>query len=208
MSGEKKRHRWRRGPLLIEENLTIESKLRKTSTTTEEQNHTENTIRKWYPNDEDDDRNENEIPVRILSPNETISEKIERVLRRINAWTNETSSTPTNNTNSIQRDSLQDTSFNKTNVSTYDNIRQRQRYKSRFTKPPSSSLFDSFRQQCCSSTPVDRNMDQNQQRSTQRPYSMVFIDERSSPVTTTSCLLPNHDKDLYEGQDRQVRGGV
>jgi hypothetical protein len=37
---------------------------------------------------------------------------------------------------------------------------------------------------------------------------MVFIDERSSPVTTTSCLLPNHDKDLYEGQDRQVRGGV
>jgi hypothetical protein len=206
MSGEKKRHRWRRGPILIEENLTIDSKLTKTTTSTEEEKHTENTIRKWYNNDEDDDnRNENEIPLRILSPNETISERIERVLRRINAWTNETSSTPTNDTNNnIQRDSLHDTSFNKTDISNYDNIRQRQQYKSRFTKPPTCSLFNSFRQRCCSSTSVEPNINQ-----THRPYSMVFTDQPLPPMTTTSCVLPNNNNNnLYEEEDRKVRGRV
>jgi len=205
MSGEKKRHRWRPGPIFVEENITVDSKLRKTTqtSTTEEEKHTENKIRKWYNNniDEDDDnRTSSEIPLRTLSPNETISERIERVLRRINAWTNETSSTPTNN---IQRESLHDTSFNKTNLSAYDNIRQRQRYKSRFIKPPTNSLFNSFRQRCCSSTSAEPNVNQNQQH---RPHSMVFIDESFPSITTTSCILPNDNpNNLYEDEDRKVR---
>jgi hypothetical protein len=209
MSGEKQRHRWRRDPILIEENIIIDSKLTTITTRTEEQTHTKNTKRQWYNNDED----EKNQPI-ILSPtppppppplNETISEKIERVLRKINGWTNETSSTATNhNNNNIQREPLQDTSFNKTNSSAYDNICQGHQNESRFSKPISNSVFNSFRQRCCSSTYTDPNMVKNQKISTNRPYSMICVDD---PLPPRSSRLTKDDNNYFrEGQNRKVRG--
>jgi hypothetical protein len=196
MSGEKKRHRWRQSPILIEENIVIDSKSTTVTTKIEEQKHTETTKRHWYNNE--DER---------LQPNATISEKIERVLRKINSWTNETSSTATNhNNNNIQREPLQDTSFNKANLSGYDNIFQGRQNESRFTKPTSNSLLNSIRQRCCSSTYNNPNMVKNQQTSSHRPYSMIFIDD---PLPPTSCRITKDDKDyFYEGQDRKVRGKI
>ena len=196
MSGEKRRHRWRRGPVLVEENLTIDSKSITTTTRIEEEKHTENIRRKWYDNDE------NELQPTSLLPTETISEKIERILRKINAWTNDASPTSTNNDKPPE--SLQDISFNKTDLSTYDEIRQRQQYKSRFTKPTSSSLLNSLRQRCCSSAQADSARIPNHQIPVHRPYSMAFIDEPLPPC------LPSNDNDncLHEGQDRKVRERV
>jgi hypothetical protein len=210
MSGKKKRHRWRQSPILIEENITIDSKSTTITTRTDEQKHTENTIRRWYHNDEDEKTNQNEIQPIVLLPNETISEKIERILRKINAWTNESSSpssTTTNHNNShIPREPLQDTSFNKTNLSTYDNIRQGQQNESRFTKPTYNSSFNSFRQRCCSSTYTDPTMVKNQQISTHRPYSMICTDKPLPPASC--CLTKDKNNYLSEGQDRKVRGRI
>jgi hypothetical protein len=200
MSGEKKRRRWRRDPVLIEENITIDSTT--TTTRTEERKHIESTVCKWYNNDEDDNVNTKEIPPILLIPNETVSEKIDRVLRRINAWTNETSSTTSNTNNNIQREPLQDASFNKTDLSGYDNIRQRQSNESHFSKPTYNSLLNSIRRRCCSSTYGDPNVIQTQQIPAHRPYSMTFIDE-PLPMTTKSCRLSN--REFYEGQNRKVR---
>lgn len=204
MSGEKKRHRWRQSPILIEENITIDSKLTTITTTIEERKHTENTRYQLYNIDPDDDDDEEKLPSKIIPTNETITERIERVLRRINAWTNETSSTATNhNNNNIQREPLQDTSFNKTNLSAYDNICQGQKNESRFSKPTSKSVLNTFRQRCCSSTYTDSDMIKNEPISSHRPFSMISIDD---PLPAMSCGLTK-DKNNYfhEGQDRKVR---
>jgi hypothetical protein len=203
MSGEKQRHRWRQDPILIEENIIIDSKSTTITTTTEEQKHTKNTKRHWYNNDDEDEKNQ---PIILTPPlNETISEKIERVLRKINGWTNETSSTATNhNNNNIQREPLQDTSFNKTNLSAYDNIYHGQQNESHFSKPISNSVLNSFRPRCCSSTYTDSNMVKNQQISTNRPFSMVCVDD---PLPPTTCRLPKNDNNYSnERQNRKVRG--
>jgi hypothetical protein len=205
MSGEKKRHRRRHSPILIEENITIDSKLTTTtSITTEENKHTENTIRKWYHTDEVDDNTQDEIQSKILLPNEKISKKIERVLRKINAWTNERSSTPTNNNNDMEQTSVHDTSFNKTNLPIYDNIHQDQRYESRFIKP------NSFQQRCRSSTRSDPNVIKCSRISTHQPYSTMTFPDRPLPrMTTTSCAINNDKRNYFsEGQNRKVRGKV
>lgn len=199
MSGEKQRHRWRRSPILIEEKLTIDSKSTTTSRRTDEEKHIENTIRKWYSrNEESDERNQQEISSRILPANESLAGKIERVLRRINAWTNEISSSSTATTsNHLQREPLQDISFNKTNLSTYEKIRLRQTYQSH-------QPTNSFRQRCCSSTYTEPDRIQSQQISTHRPFSMVFINE---PFPST-CLLTNEKYNYshrFQGQERKVR---
>lgn len=181
MSGEKKRYRWHRSPLLIEENFIINSKSSSTTTTTtirtQEEKHTENTRCKWY----DDDDDEDDIEFTRLTPNETISEKIDRVLRKINAWTNETSTI--NNPNNQD-----ETIFNKTTkpLSNYDNIYRKQ-YNSNVSKPPTyNSLLNSLRRRCSSSTYGDPSMIKTQQISTHRPYSMTFIDEPSYNNNNTS----------------------
>jgi hypothetical protein len=210
MSGEKTRHRRRHhSPLLIEENIIIDSKsTTTTSITTEEKKHTKNTIRKWYPTDEVDENTQDEIRSKILLPNEKISKKIERVLRKINAWTNEISSTPpTNNNNDMQQTSIHDTSFNKTNLPVYDNIHQDQRYESRFIKPTSNSFQQ---QRGRSSTRSDPNVIKCSRISTHHPYStMTFADRPLPRMTTTSCAI-NNDKHNYfsEGQNRKVRGRI
>lgn len=200
MSGEKKRRRWRQRPVLIEENITIDSKSSTTITTrSEEQKHTENTRRQWYQKKEDEQTYPQESPSTIFLPNEKLSEKIDRVLRKINAWTNETSPTATNH-NNIQRESLQDTSFNKTNLSAYDNICQGQQNESQ-------PIGNSFRQRCCSSTYTNSNMGKNPQISIPRPYSTIYIDESLSP--TASCLTKDKNNYLHEGQqERKVRGRI
>ncbi|CAF4961459.1 unnamed protein product, partial [Rotaria socialis] len=191
MSGEKKRHRWRRSPILIEEKTKIDSKSVKTKTTTEEEKHTENTVRKWYNNnnngdddddDDDDASNQSENQPTQQLPNATIANKIERVLRKINAWTNESVSASTNNSdNNIQRETLQDTAFNETNLSAYDNIHHKQENKSRSKKATSHKSLDSVRQRC-SSTHAEPNMIKNQQISNDRPYSMTFANEPLSSM--------------------------
>jgi hypothetical protein len=164
MSGEKKRHRCRHGLILIEENLITNSTSTTTTIRTEEQKHTENTHRKWY--------NDKDLQLTSLLPNETISDKIDRVLKKINAWTN---------------DDNQESLFN------YDNIHQRQE-NSNSTKPTSTSLINSFRRRCSSTTRADNpSMIKTQQISTHRPYSMAFIDE------------PSTNNYSYEGQNRKVK---
>jgi len=163
MSGEKKRYRWRRSPLLIEENLIINSKLTSTTTTTrtEEEKHTKNFRRKWFSqddadgNDDDDDGDEEgeKSDDKNHRPTETIAEKIDRVLKKINAWTNETS---VNNPNPNIHDDI----FTNKHVDLYDNIQQQQ-------KP------NQFRRRCSSST----NDDLSSLKYDQRPYSMAFINE-------------------------------
>ncbi|CAF4291132.1 unnamed protein product, partial [Rotaria magnacalcarata] len=72
------------------------------TTRSEDEKCTATTRRKWYKknddavdddDDDDDDNNNNnnniQRPRRF--PSETITEKIDRILRKINAWTNETS---------------------------------------------------------------------------------------------------------------------
>ena len=208
MSGEKKRRRRKHGPVLIEENVI--TNLRSTTTTikTEEQKHTENTVRQFYHTDEDEESVSDDLQSTAIPSNEKISKKIERVLRKINAWTNEVSSTPTHHNNDMQQDSLQDMSFNKTNLPVYDNPQQGQRHESSFIKPMSSSLFHSFRQRCCSSTYTNPNILNSQQISAHRPHSlMTFADKPLPQMTTASCLV-NNDNKTYpsEGQTRKVRG--
>ncbi|CAF4926726.1 unnamed protein product [Rotaria magnacalcarata] len=208
MSGEKKRHRWRSSPILIEEKTKIDSKSVKTKTTTEEEKHTENTVRKWYNNNDDDDdddaSNQSESQPTKQLPNATIVNKIERVLRKINAWTNETASTSTNNSdNNIQRETLQDTSFNETNLSAYDDAHHKQKYKSRSKKATSHKSLDSIRQRCCSSTYAEPNIIKNQQIPTHRPYSMTFANEPLS-----SMKINDNMNYTCEGFDRKVRERV
>jgi len=199
MSGEKKRYRWQRGPLLIEENFIINSKSSSTTTTirTEEEKHTENTRRKWYNNDDDEDDDDDEdIQLTKLTPNETISEKIDRVLRKINAWTNETSTIDNSNNNQEQ------TSSNKLikPLSKYDHITRRQ-YNSNFTKPTYDSSLNSFRRRCSSSTYSDTSMTKVKQIPTHRPYSMTFIDEPTK--VTKPCH--NNNKVFYERPNEKLR---
>lgn len=116
MNGEKAQRRSRRLPIRVEEKLTINS----TSTTTE-------IHRQWYENKDDkdgndddlDDDDDDDIPFHTLAPDETIAEKIERLLKRINAWTNETT---TNNQKPID----EQTTFTKTSKSScnYENFQQ------------------------------------------------------------------------------------
>jgi len=200
MSGEKKRYRWHRGPLLIEENFIINSKSSSTTTTikTEEEKHTENTRRKWYNNDDEDDDEDEDIQPTILTPNETISEKIDRVLRKINAWTNETSIIDNTNNNQEQ------TSLNKLikPLSKYDHITRKQ-YNSNVTKPTYNSSLNSFRRRCSSSTYGDPSMIKTQQIPTHRPYSMTFIDEPTT-IVTKSCNN-NNNKLFHQRPNEKLR---
>lgn len=209
MSGEKKRSRWRRALPLREESRRINSKSSSTTTKTQEEKHTEKIQRKWYKkpnnntdqtNDDDDDNDEN---IRLLLPNETISEKIDRVIRKIDAWTNETSTTRTRTTTRTTNNNTtikQQTSFNQTNppLFNYDRIYRRQ-YPSSQPKPAYTSLINSFRRRCSSSTYSDQSMNKIHQISSHRPYSMTFIDE-PLPMTT----LHDHQS-FYENPTRPMR---
>jgi hypothetical protein len=202
MSGEKRRrHQWKHGPVLIEENIIIDSKSTTITTRTEEEKHIENTRCHWYENDDDDDNDKAKNFNDMSSPNETISDRIERVLRKINVWTNETSSTATNHdNNNIQPESLQDISINKTNLSLYDNIRQGQQNQTCRPKSTSNSFFNSFRPRCCVSTYANPMMVKNQSR----PYSMVCVDESIPPISC--CSMKNNNQNYsYQRQDRKVR---
>ena len=200
MSGEKKRRRWRRAPLLVEENLTIDSTSTTTTTRIQEEKHIENVRRQWYDQSKDDENDETtdgkEIPLMTLLRDETIAEKIDRVLKKINAWTHETSTTATaaaaaappttssNNHHYHHHPSIhQDTSFNKTSKSSsnYDNIRQ-QCYPSTFAKPVPSSLVHASRRRSSSSNRPTRGEGDSSvmispEISTHRPHSMTFFDE-------------------------------
>ncbi|CAF4294650.1 unnamed protein product, partial [Rotaria magnacalcarata] len=71
------------------------------TTRSEDEKCTATTRRKWYKknddavddddDDDDDNNNNNNIQRPRRFPSETITEKIDRILRKINAWTNETS---------------------------------------------------------------------------------------------------------------------
>ncbi|CAF1050628.1 unnamed protein product [Adineta ricciae] len=217
MSGEKKRSRWRRALPFREESRRINSKSSTTTTKTQEEKHTENIQRKWYkkPNDnadqtndvavddDDDDDNDERIRLSLLLPNETISEKIDRVIRKIDAWTNETSTTRTRTTTRTTNNNTtikQQTSFNQTNppVFNYDKIYRRQ-YPSSQPKPAYTSLINSFRRRCSSSTYSDQSMNKIHQISSHRPYSMIFIDE---PLPMTN--LHDHQS-FYEKPTRSMR---
>ena len=205
MSGNKRRHRWRHGPVLVEENITIDSSTRTTST--EEKNHIENTTRKWYG--PDDDGITTSPSSASVSANESLSEKIDRVLRRINAWTNETSSTTSNNNNNSnarQHRPVQETSLNKSNPSGYDNIPQGQSSESRTSdKPKSSSFLHSVRQRCCSSARPAPNLFQMRPTgTTHRPYSMTFVEDPLA-ATGTSRPAASHDYFDYERPASKVR---
>ncbi|UJR14892.1 hypothetical protein I4U23_001876 [Adineta vaga] len=205
MSGEKKRSRWRRALPLREEKRQINSKSSTTTTKTQEEKHSENIRRKWYKkskdnnddidNNDDDDDIDEDIRLSILLPHETISEKIDRVIRKIDAWTNETSTTRTRTTTTNHNNTTikQETSFNQTAkpLFNYDQIHRRQ-YPPTHSKPAYTSIINTFRRRCSSSTYSDQSMNKIQKISTHRPYSMTFIDE-PLPMTT----LHDH-KSFYE----------
>ena len=190
--------------MLVEENITTDSKSITTTTRAEEQKHTENIIRKWYDHDDNDENNSNNIQHTTFLPNKTMAEKIERILRKIDRWTNETTSIPINNNgNHMQRDPLQDKSFSNSNLSTYDNIHQDRECKSRSKKPISNSLANPFRQRYRSSAYIDPSEALSQQTSVHRPYSMVFTNDPSTSMTNISSVLTN---DNYNDElDRKVR---
>jgi hypothetical protein len=215
MNSEKKRRRCRRTPVLIEENLTINSSSTTTKTQRQEEKHIENIRRQWYDrhnhrkhdasnqqsrrgngdnnkngnhndnNDDDDDDDDDDdgdgdgddrnIPLATLLPDETIAEKIDRVLKKINAWASETSTSHHQKTNNpIQ----QGTAFNKTSKlsSNYDNIRQ-QCYGSTYRKSTSNLLLNGNRRRSSSSSNGYPARTVPCDLSAHRPYSMTFIDE-------------------------------
>ena len=184
MSSEKRRRRRKHGPIVIEENVIIDSKSTTITTHTEEQKHIANTRRQWYPNE--------------AHANETLSERIERVLRKINGWTNETSLTSTTNHNNThsQQDSLQNISLNKTNSSAYDNIPQGQSDETHLPKSTSNSFFHTLRQQCCSSNYCHPTLVKNQSQ----PISLT-------PMMENATTKPKKHS-FSEKQDRKVRDPV
>ncbi|CAF1137959.1 unnamed protein product [Rotaria sordida] len=196
MSGEKKRYRWRRRPVLVEESLIINSTLTTITTRDKEEKHTENIQRKWYNNNNNND--DEDIQLKTLSPNETISEKIDRILKKINAWTND-SSIPTrnnnnnNNNNNTNNSTQQKMPFNKTknsssSSSNHENIQRRTNNK----KANSTASSDTFRQRCSSSTYEDSPMIKLEKLTNPRPYSMTFIQEPLS-------ISPSYNKNpIYE----------
>ncbi|CAF3928980.1 unnamed protein product [Rotaria sp. Silwood2] len=198
MSGEKKRYRWRRRPLLVEESLTINSTSTTITSRNQEEKHTENIQCKWYNNNDDD------IQLKTLSSNETISEKIDRILKKINAWTNDTSIPTKNNTTdntTQQKMSLNKTTNLSSSSSSYDNTQR----KTNDIKPISTSLFNSVRQRCSSSTYEDPPMIKLQKLSNPRPYSMAFVHEplliNSSYNTNSIYEKPNSTAQTYHRQN-------
>ena len=186
MSSEKRRRRRHHGPIFIEENIIIDSKSTTITTHREEQKHTANTRRQWYPNEN--------------NTNETLSERIERVLRKINGWNNESSVTSTTYPpNPIH--SQQTISVNKTNSSAYDNIPQGQSHESHLPKSTSNSFFHTLRQQCCSSNYREPTMVKNQSQ----PISLTSVDERVLPALTTSSSLKLKKTNSSERQEKKVR---
>lgn len=176
MSGEKYRYRWRRRPpLFIEENLIINSKSLSTSTSArtttrriqEEKHTTTNTRHRWYGDDDknDDDDDEDEIS---FTPNETIAEKIDRVLKKINAWTNETSTRTNNNNSDIDEEQIPLKKIERP-LSSYGSVRQRS-----YEYHP---MENSLRRRCCSSSTYG---DPSVPITAHRPYSMTFIDQPST----------------------------
>lgn len=188
MSSEKRRRRRQHGPILIEENIIIDSKSTTITTHREEQKRTANTRRQWYPIEE--------------NSNETLSERIERVLRKINGWTNDNSVTSTTTTHPIQIHSQQNISLNKTNSSAYDNIPQGQSHESHLPKSTTNSFFHTLRQQCCSSNYCDPTMVKNQSQ----PISITSVDEcvLPSPLTTSSSMKMKKTNSP-ERQEKKVR---
>ena len=186
MSSERKRRRWRRAPLLVEENLTIDSTSTTTKTQVEEKKHIENVRRQWYNDDGDDERERASTP---LSANESIAEKIDRVLKKINAWTNEASASAESTSNHLL--GQQDTSLNRTTKSSsnYDNLRQASSssYYADLSKTTTSTSLPhgASRRRCLSSTNGDLVMIPIADPSAHRPYSMTFVDE-PFPVSS-SC---------------------
>ncbi|CAF1409216.1 unnamed protein product [Rotaria magnacalcarata] len=197
MSGEKKRYRWRRGPILIEENLVINSTSTTVTTRSEDEKCTATTRRKWYKknddavdddDDDDDNNNNNNIQRPRRFPSETITEKIDRILRKINAWTNETSiptrtDTSTNNANRTKMSFVKPTK----SPCNYDNV-PRTATNSNITMPCPNSSYTSYRQRCSSSTYENPPMIRTQRISNPRPFSMTFINE---PFPTNSSYDRN-----------------
>ncbi|CAF4504259.1 unnamed protein product, partial [Rotaria magnacalcarata] len=95
---------------------------------------------------------------------------------------------------------LQDTSFNETNLSAYDDAHHKQKYKSRSKKATSHKSLDSIRQRCCSSTYAEPNIIKNQQIPTHRPYSMTFANEPLS-----SMKINDNMNYTCEGFDRKKK---
>ena len=163
MNREKKRRRQHRTPILFEENLTINSRSTTTSTQRHEDQHIENRRRQWfdYSTEEEGEGEEPEtiddLPFQTLSSDETIAEKIDRVLKKINAWTNERTTNP--NHQALQHE----ISFNKPSYN-YDNL-----------FPGSFSLSKSSRRRSSSSTHLNSN---------HRANSMTFMAHRSPRKTS------------------------
>ena len=187
MSREKRRRRRQHVPILIEENIIIDSKSTTITTHREEQKHIANTRRQWYPNED--------------NANETLSERIERVLRKINGWTNESSLTSTTTTTTHPQQTI---SLNKTNSSAYDNIPQGQSHETHLPKSTSNSFFHTLRQQCCSSNYCEPTMVRNQSQ----PISITSVDERvlpPPPPATTRSSMKMKKTNSSERQEGKVR---
>lgn len=160
MSVDKKRYRWNRNPILIEENLIIDSQTTRTQCGHEEQQqHIENTVRQWYTNDE----NQVQQTRRLDPSNEKISEKIDRILRRIQAWTND----PNFNDSTNQIRTSATSTKNETNVQTNTTS---------YVPRRSSRFLDSFRRRCSSMANNEQNRVDLRDISVARPYSMILAD--------------------------------
>ena len=200
MSGEKKRYRWRPSPILIEENITIDSTTTTTTSTgREEKKHIENKRCQWYPHGNDEHvYRQRPGSSTIPTVHQSISEKVDRILRKIQAWTDETP-VPT----TVPRDQKNDRSYPASlNRTIYDNLlpSQSEVYEGpSSSKLRSNSYLESFRRRCCSSSrQADRNSIQLQAMPVHRPYSMTFID-RSLP--TAAMTSPSN---YHPGQNRKV----
>ena len=175
MSGEKKRYRWNRNPIVIEENLIIDSRTNRTQTGQEQrQEHIENTIRRWYPPGDDQ---RSRINRRLDPANEKISEKIDRILRKIHAWTNDTT---ISDINASKNQPKTDQRCPSTRL-TQENRSKR-----------NSTFLDSFRRSCSSSTQNDRDQIDLHPLPVHRPFSMIFIDR--TPARPTHSHVDQHQQ--------------
>jgi hypothetical protein len=179
MSGDKKYTRWRPDPILIEENITVNSTTTRHCCGIEEQKHTENIRRHWLPNDETSyDRRAAAMP----PANERLSQKIDRILRKIYAWTNEKS---TSDTSQIDGGFF----HNKH----YDNLPAETDVNSCHDEQHLAFV----RRRCCSSTQTDRTTCDLEHTSASRPFSMEFVDR--SLLRTAGTRSSYHP-----GQTRKV----
>jgi hypothetical protein len=194
MSGEKKRYRWRRGPILFEENICINSTTTNIDGHDTHNQHTEKTRQHWRANKNDNKQDDIHRSNPLFSPlfNETMSEKIDRILRKLHSWTDDV---PIDDVCKKNHGTSSHTTSSQIN---YDNLRFDHNEDVSANKARSNSFLNSFRQHCYPSMQTNESNIRLHNTRPIRPYSMTFVD-RALPCSTVSS------SNYYPEQTSKVR---